>query len=324
MINEATMSNKLEAGTKSIDVCVVTYRRLHLLKKLLSSLDRQITDNLFSYQVIIVDNDRQWTAKAVIDEFEPKNYTIQYAVEPEKNIAIARNRALNLCAADYIATIDDDETAHKCWLLNFFNAAAQYQADILFGRVEPTFEAKTPEYIIKCPVFNRERLPSGSIVGIESYNTANAYFKRSVIDSESMRFNPRFGQTGGEDTHFFDQLKQKGYPAVWCDEAVVFHYYPPERARMRWILQRTFRVGNNAIHIMGDEHWLMAQSSQRFKQMVCLIESIAKTVVKMFKCFLFQRDGENNTSQILNHLLIIAVRMGELLSLFNYRYREYR
>jgi succinoglycan biosynthesis protein ExoM len=318
------MSNALDTKTKTIDVCVVTYRRLHLLKKLLLSLDRQIKHNLFSYQVIVVDNDRQRTAKTVVERFEPKNCSIRYVVEPEKNIALARNRALNLCAADYIATIDDDETADECWLLNFFNAAVQYRADVLFGRVEPVFEAKTPEYMKKCPIFNRERLPSGSIIGIESYNTGNAYFKRGAIENESLRFDPRFGQTGGEDTHFFDQLKQKGYPAVWCDEAVVFHYYPPERARLRWILQRTFRLGNNAIYIMGDEHWLLTQSSQRFKQMACLVESIAKTAVKMFRCFLFKTDGQNNTSQVLNHLLIIAVRMGELLSLFNYRYREYR
>ena len=40
-----------------INVCVCTYKRTNLLGRLLEKLKNQVTDNLFTYDIIVVDND---------------------------------------------------------------------------------------------------------------------------------------------------------------------------------------------------------------------------------------------------------------------------
>jgi succinoglycan biosynthesis protein ExoM len=307
-----------------IDVCVNTYNRPRLLKKLLISLDNQNTFGQFTYRVIVVDNDRQQTASAVVREIKPINYSISYAVESEKNIALARNKALNLCTGDYIATIDDDEWADKSWLLNLYQASIKYQADVVIGRTKPIFPQNTPKYIKESLFFNRDRPLSGSIVGSAFYNTGNSFFKRSIIRKTSLSFDPQFGETGGEDTRFFEDLKLKGYPAVWCDEAIVSHYYPPDRARLRWMLRRIFRYGNNARHFRRDDYWLIVESPHRIIQLMHILKSTAKFSLKFLKSILHATSKVENKSILLNYLLGVAFCIGEISSLFNYRYREYR
>jgi len=313
-----------KSNVPEIDVCVVTYRRPELLYKLLQSLDTQVTLKLFSYRVIVVDNDHLKTAKAVVRGIKPKKYSICYSVEPKKNISLARNKSLGLCTGEYVAIIDDDEGADKHWLLNLYQAALKYQADIVFGRVETIFPPNTSEYIRKSLIFDVAQPSSGANVGMEFYNSGNSFFKRSVIERASMRFDPQFGNTGGEDTRFFEELKQKGCSAVWCNEAVIYHYYPPSRVSLRWILQRAFRIGNNNIRLQGDDHWLASKSSYRIIQLGLAVKNILKLAIRFGSSILNDKFDCNYKIQLVNQLLVLLFYLGEMLSLFEYRYREYR
>jgi len=318
------MSHSTKSDIPVIDVCVITYKRPHLLKNLLISLDNQNTSGLFTYRIIVVDNDRHRTAEAIIREIKPINCSISYAVEPKKNIALARNKSLNLCGGDYVAIIDDDEWADKSWLYNLYRASIKYQADVVIGRVKAIFPPSAPEYIKKSLYFNPDRPKNGSAVDLSLCHTGNSFFKRSVIDRTFVRFDPQLGETGGEDTRFFEDLKLKGYPAVWCDDALAFHYYPHNRANLRWMLQRAFRVGNNGIQILGNEHWLMIESSHRIIQLMHVFKKIAKDFLKFLRSLLHTLNEKEYKSIVLDYLLGMAICFGEILSLFNYRYREYR
>ena len=44
-------------------------------------------------------------------------YNIDYFVEPERNISLARNRSVRASKGDLIAFIDDDEFPDRDWLL---------------------------------------------------------------------------------------------------------------------------------------------------------------------------------------------------------------
>ena len=50
-----------------------------------------------------------------------------------------------------------------------------------------------------------------------------------------LRFDPRFGLTGGEDTMFTHDLVGRGGTIVWCDEAVVRESVPADRATRSWV-----------------------------------------------------------------------------------------
>jgi succinoglycan biosynthesis protein ExoM len=227
--------------TPQIDVCIATYKRPQLLRKLLLSLVAQETSGEFSFSIIVADNDAQRSAEPVVRELNAGGQKIIYAVEPEQNISLARNKSLSFATGNYIATIDDDEYADSRWLLNLFRAITSHDADVVHGPVMPEFHSKTPRYIRQG--FTRPNPPTGST---DNYflNTGNTLFRRQLIEGLPAPFDPRFGRTGGEDTAFFFDLKRRGCRMTWCREALVLESVSSRRANLIWLLKRKFRHGN--------------------------------------------------------------------------------
>jgi succinoglycan biosynthesis protein ExoM len=227
--------------TPTIDVCIATYKRPQLLRKLLLSLFAQKTGGEFSFNIIVADNDAQRSAEPVVRALNAGGRNIIYAVEPEQNISLARNKSLSFATGDYIATIDDDETADACWLLHLYRAIRSHDADVVHGPVISQFPPKTPRYIKAG--FVRPNPPTGSTKN-HILNTGNTLFRMALIEDMPGPFDPRFGRTGGEDTAFFFNLKRRGCRMTWCREALVFEHVPSTRANLAWLLKRRFRNGN--------------------------------------------------------------------------------
>ena len=55
--------------TKHISVCICTYRRPQLLKRLLQTLEEQETDGLFTFSIVVADNDGQRSAEPLVSDF---------------------------------------------------------------------------------------------------------------------------------------------------------------------------------------------------------------------------------------------------------------
>ena len=146
--------------------------RLHLyLQKvcatlcLLMKLEEQQTGSLFNYSVVIVDNDMAESARQIVELYAAQSkISIEYYVEPEQNIALARNKAVENAKGDFIALIDDDEFPEGDWLLNLFKAFHQYHADAVLGPVKPYFEIDPPEWIVKGKLYERKSFQTGTII----------------------------------------------------------------------------------------------------------------------------------------------------------------
>jgi succinoglycan biosynthesis protein ExoM len=96
----------------SVDVCIATYKRLDLIRQLLESLAVQTIIDSLKLRIIIIDNDPEKSAKTTVDTFfSDKDIAYIYDVQPEKNISLTRNKALDYATADYLAFIDDDVNA---------------------------------------------------------------------------------------------------------------------------------------------------------------------------------------------------------------------
>ena len=105
------------AGLPHIDVCVCTYKRTRYLAYLLERLSAVDTGDLFTYSIVVVDNDRSRSAEPVVASFEEvSSLYVQYLVEPRQNIALARNMAVRTGRGEFIAFIDDDEYPAEDWL----------------------------------------------------------------------------------------------------------------------------------------------------------------------------------------------------------------
>ena len=228
-----------------ISVCICTYKRPDLLVRLLASLEDQAADNLFSFSILVVDNDSQQSARsAVLDAQTKSKVAVRYAVEPEQNIALARNKAIQSATGDYIAFIDDDEFPADRWLLNLYTTCKKFKADGVLGPVKPYFEVEPPEWILKGKLLERKTYRTGTTMSkARDTRTGNVLLDVRMLLGQSPHFDRRFGKTGGEDVDFFRRKMAEGRRFVWCNEAPVFEANPFERLRRRYFLRRALLRG---------------------------------------------------------------------------------
>ncbi|TIP77682.1 MAG: glycosyltransferase, partial [Mesorhizobium sp.] len=102
---------------RSVDVCVCTFRRPELADTLRSVAALDVPSG-FDIRVIVADNDDGPTAELLVTTLaETLKLPISYRHCPARNISIARNACLDASTADFVAFLDDDETASSRWLV---------------------------------------------------------------------------------------------------------------------------------------------------------------------------------------------------------------
>lgn len=228
-----------------ISVCICTFKRPVLLRKLLNALDQQVTQEQFTYSVVVADNDSAQSARAGVEQFaQAAHIRVQYCAEPEQNIAKVRNRAIENSQGDWIAFIDDDEVPGPEWLLLLWNAAREYQAGGVLGPVNPYFDGEPPSWAIKGKFFDRPQHPRGYQLSWAECRTGNVLFDRRMLEGEEHPFRPQFA-TAGEDMDFFRRMIDKNYRFVWCPEAVAMELVPPARLTRSFLLKRALLRGSN-------------------------------------------------------------------------------
>jgi len=215
-----------------------------MLSFLLSKLQDQVTDNLFTYSAVVVDNDADQTAREIVNIWQDKSaIQIDYYFEPEQNIALARNKAVANATGNFIAFIDDDEVPMDSWLLNLYKSLLKYSVDGVLGPVKPHYPEMTPDWLIKSKLCERPEHKTGTILHWGQTRTGNAILNKRLFQDKNFGFDPAFGKTGGEDTIFFKKHHENGKSFVWCNEAVVYETVPPERWTKIFHIRKNLRIG---------------------------------------------------------------------------------
>ena len=168
--------------SKHISICICSFKRPALLRGTLESLRDLNTAGLFTYSIIVADNDHNESARSTVEEFA-RNIPIEvrYCVESEQNISLARNKALECANGDFIAWIDDDEFAQKDWLLSFFQTLQTSGANGVLGPVKPLFENQPPAWITRGRFFQKPRRKTGLKLQWTQTSTANVLIQRKVL-----------------------------------------------------------------------------------------------------------------------------------------------
>jgi succinoglycan biosynthesis protein ExoM len=228
-----------------ICVCICTFKRAELLRRLLVGLNKQRTDGLFTYSVVVADNDPAQSARPVLASFSSAALVrVTYCFESEQNIALARNKALKHAEGDFIAFIDDDEHPADDWLLNLFKTRELYGVDGVLGPVKPYFEQDPPKWAMKGRFFERPTYNTGYSVNWEQARTGNVLFARDILNAVDIPFRSEFN-TAGEDVDFFRRMMENGRKFVWCNEAIVYEVVPASRCTRRYLLRRALLRGSN-------------------------------------------------------------------------------
>jgi len=240
-----------------VAICIATYRRPHLLARLLDSLMVMVLPTGCRVEVRIVDNDHQESARAVamghrcVDRFP-----LRYAVAPQRNIASARNAALEMAEADWLAFIDDDEAPHPAWLLELLRSARE-NFDVVIGDVLPEFAVPPRRWLVRGRFYHKSSkavLDGNS--GWQEARTSNALLRGRYVYQHGIRFNEDYGRTGGEDTDFFKRVMLAGGQLCGAPQAIVTEYVHEEQMHFGWLARRFWRCGQNYERLVACGHGL--------------------------------------------------------------------
>jgi glycosyltransferase involved in cell wall biosynthesis len=212
-------------------------------------LDKQETGGLFDFSIVIVDNDVLESARRTVElRARASKIFIRYYVEPEQNIALARNKAIGNSEGDFVAFIDDDEFPEEQWLATLYKMIQHYRSDGILSPVLPHFEEKPPQWVLRGHFFDRPSHPTGHVLVWKNTRTGNALLKHDLFKDGTKWFDPAFG-SGGEDRDFFRRKIEQGYVFVWCNEAPVFETVPPKRWKRTVLLKRALLRGKMALNM---------------------------------------------------------------------------
>jgi succinoglycan biosynthesis protein ExoM len=296
----------------TVDICIATYKRPSLLKQLLQTIESQEGIKGGECSLIIIDNDCNQSASSTVAEFSGKSqFKVTYEVEPQQNIALARNRAINISVSDYIIFIDDDEEPIPTWVSHLVTCAQKYNADVVFGPVVPILPKTTPEWIIDAKLFTRLENESGTRMNIGG--TGNTLVRKTALDDYKGPFDIKFGLTGGSDSELFNSMNEDGKEMVWCDSAEVHEKIEASRMNLKYILLRAFRVGQCFARVkLRYKCWYEKIGWLLYRLSLVLAALVLTSILLPF-----------GRKYSVKPTIKIFTNLGQISSLTGYKYKEY-
>jgi succinoglycan biosynthesis protein ExoM len=298
-----------------VAVCVVTFRRQKLLRRLLNGIAQLRFRRVPApeIQVVVVDNDERASARNVC-RGPGLASPMKYVVEPTRGISWVRNRAITEAGlVDFIAFIDDDEVPAVWWLDELLWAQAKFSADVISGPVLPSYDPEVAQWVMRGKFFSGRVAATGT--ELRACATNNVLIGTHIFRSVP-KFDDAFALSGAEDTNFFLRVQRAGYKIVWAQEAVVFETVPPERATIRWLVRREFQTGNG---------WVFCETgmdSRLRKRFVRLFKACGHVVIGSAKAISLSivLDG----TAIVRSLMRVSLGVGMLAALAGHRFLAYR
>lgn len=235
-----------------IDLCICTFRRESLTDAIRSAA-AQILPQGHRLHIIVADNDE---APSALGRVKATGIAVDYIHAPARNISVARNACLNAARAEWVAFLDDDETAPPDWLAQLLACANKTGADAVFGPSRALYPAGTPDWITANDFHSN--LPQRRGNTVETGHSCNVLLRRPPDD---IRFDPALGRSGGEDTDFFFRLHRAGRRFAICDQAQVTEPVPPARLSLRWLAERRIAEGQHYATSAGKPRPVLLASS---------------------------------------------------------------
>lgn len=243
-----------------VTVAICTWNRAVLLDRVLTHLETLRVPPGVDWEVLVVNNNSTDDTDAVVAAHAGR-LPVRRAFEPQAGIALARNRAVAEARGDVIAWTDDDAFPEPDWIEKALAALDRFDADMVFGKVEPLWEAGRPP-----PWFNDKyrgmfalidlggparRVTEPHVVGFN----VNMAFRRSILDKiGGYRTDIGRGRmAGGEDIDLFQRAHRAGVSVAYEPAAVVRHFIPASRSTKAFYRRYTWGGSPNHLMLLRDE-----------------------------------------------------------------------
>lgn len=296
-----------KTGIEFVCVAVCSYKRPEMLKNTLNSLlDMELPVGLRT-EIIIVDNDKNQTARPVVYEFFSNSpIKINYFCEETSGLSSARNRVLTeaiALGASHLAFLDDDEVVEKDWLVEHIKFYREFEnIYISSGPAFVKFEKNYPKHIMQNDIFK--------VASTKKYGelrptcaTNNVFFPLAPVKEHNVYFDLKFSKCGGEDGDFFARLVTLGYVIGWNDKAVNYEIVNDKRANIDWILKRHYQNGYSS-------SFLKFNNGACVKRFICVVE---KSFTVLFNLFLVLLSLVLGKTIFFNALGLMLKNYGKLI-----------
>jgi GT2 family glycosyltransferase len=191
-------------------------------------------------------------------------------IEPRVGLSFARNRALEVLDADYVAFLDDDVVVNQGWAESALACLEQSPAPAgMAGRIDLEWEVKRPRWSTAVTLVDAQlaaldlgpearRLEAGEV----PYG-ANMILDRRLAQAVG-GFDIELGRKGRslrgmEDVDIAIRMAAATErPFLWCPGAAVRHAVPKDRTRFVYHLKRAYAQGVGESYLMGAHSAYMA------------------------------------------------------------------
>jgi glycosyltransferase involved in cell wall biosynthesis len=243
----------------NISIVVCTYNRADMLENALRTLLDLETDDLFTYEIVVVDNASTDNTSAVTNALvNQTDWPLRYVMESKQGIVPARNRGVHEATGEWIAFFDDDQLADPRWLVSLWILAHEKNTECVGGPVALHLPAGS----------TRELLPTvRMLLGESNWSSVPAmYDEKRCPGAGNMlirkdwvlrigAFDAAVGARG-EDTDLFLRLLNAGGTGWYAPAAVVLHVMTPQRLEADYILRLANWMGGSvAEKEFGSRSW---------------------------------------------------------------------
>ncbi len=231
-------------------VVICTYNRLDHLPAAIDSVFKQSLEST-AYEIIVVDNcSTDGTAEA-IKALMGEHPNLRYIYETRLGLATARNTGWQAAAGMFVAFLDDDAKAEVDWLETVADLVKDAAPNLhcVGGPILPFYTSPQPDWWLdKYEIRTRGDVQRHLRKG-EFFSGSNMTWRRSTLERFG-GFEAKAGMKGnqlgmGEETGLFRQIwEAEESPVFLYSPALkVYHWVPPEKMTMRYILKRATANG---------------------------------------------------------------------------------
>src|SRR5581483_11375800 len=133
---------------------------------------------------------------------------------------------------DWVAFLDDDETAAPGWLAALLAEAATGGWDAVLGPVDACYPPGAPAWVRQADLHSTRPVPVRGRI-LTGY-AGNVLLRRARVEAAKLRFDPALGRCGGEDVDFFCRLVEVGGRIGYAAGALAHERVSEERLAFAW------------------------------------------------------------------------------------------
>jgi hypothetical protein len=302
----------------SVVICSYN-RREHVVASVESVLAQTLSSDL--YEVIVVDSCSTDGTGEAIGALVEEHPNLRYMYESRLGLGTARNTGWHAARGTYVAFLDDDARAEKNWLETARRLIERNPENLccVGGPIHPFYTSPTPDWWLDSYEIRTRGDVQRHLRPGESFSGSNMTWSRETLRLYG-GFDESAGMKGtqlgmGEETALFRRVwdGEESPVFLYSPDLRVYHWVPPEKMTMRYILKRAAANGR------FEAEFALAQNEDRRGRLRLVGATIRTLVVEIPTVLLKRRRYRTTQNWYFEHCFVPIQDVSKLLRLLGIR-----